>query len=121
MDRVLLVEDDRLTSMELHHSLRDAGFDVETAYSGLGAVAAIERQPPRYLVTSLDLGPGPDGLDVAYHARSLRSDVQIVFVSSGPSAHAGAGSSRGSTSQFIGRPYRSEQVVNALRRPLAAA
>lgn len=121
MNRVLLVEDDYLSNLALQSYLQDAGFEVETAFCGLDALRAIRRQSPRSLVTDLDLGPGPDGFDVACQARAMRSDMQVVFVSSQP---APLGSlERMAGSQFIPKPFRAEQVVEALRRAatLAAA
>lgn len=116
MDRVLLVEYERITSLELSSFLGDAGFKVEATYSGDGALAAIDRIPPRFLVTNLHLGPGPDGLDVARYARAHRPDVRIVFLSGGPACASQPGS--GTPSQFIAKPFLGEQVVGALHRPL---
>jgi two-component system, OmpR family, response regulator len=114
MNRVLLVEDERITSLELGSFLEDEGFEVEAAYSGDGALGAINRLPPRFLVTNLQLGPGPNGLDVARYARALRPDIRVVFVSGGPACASETGSG-GVESQFIAKPFRSEQVVEALR------
>jgi DNA-binding response OmpR family regulator len=117
MERVLIVKDDQLNNLALHHLLDDAAFEVEAASSGRIAVAAIDRQPPRYLVTELNLGPGPDGLDVARYARALRPDIRIVFVSGAlprdPDTDLGA------TSQFIAKPFRGGEIIAALRRPPA--
>lgn len=116
MNRVLLVEDERITSLELGSFLEDEGFEVEAVHSGDGALGAIDRLPPRFLVTNLRLGPGPNGLDIARYARALRPDIRIVFVSGGPACVSESGP--GMESQFIAKPFRSEQVVDALRRPL---
>jgi len=118
MDRVLLVEDDRITNLELHCFLSDAGFDVEATHSGRGAVAAIKRQPPRYLVTDLDLGPGPDGFEVARYARERRSDTRIVIASGEPEGRCVPGIVP--RAQFVPKPFRGEQIVDALRRPPVA-
>jgi len=116
MNRVLLVDDERITSLELGSFLEDEGFEVEAAYSGDGALGAIERRPPRFLVTNLQLGPGPSGHDVARYARAVRPDIRIVFVSGGPACVSETTS--GIPSQFIAKPFRSEQVVDALRGPV---
>lgn len=118
MNRVLLVEDERITSLELASFLEDEGFEVEAVYSGDGALGAIERLPPRVLITNLQLGPGPSGHDVARYARALRPDIRIVFISGGLASLSEMGS--GMQPQFIAKPFRSEQVVDALRAPLPA-
>jgi DNA-binding response OmpR family regulator len=116
MNRVLLVEDERMIALELGGFLEDEGFEVEAAYSGDDALGAIERLPPRFLITNLQLGPGPSGHDVARYARTLRPDIRIVFISGGPACGSETGS--GAPSKFIAKPFRSEDVVDALRGSL---
>lgn len=116
MNRILLVEDDCLSNLALSHHLRDAGFEVEEAFSGLAALEAIRREPPHSLITDLDLGPGPDGFEVARYARWRRPLVQVIYISSEaprlPAAFC-------EDSRFFPKPYRPEEIVNALWRPAA--
>lgn len=117
MGRVLLVEDDRLIALALHEHLQAAGYNVECAHSGAEALSAIERQPPRRLVTDLNLGPGANGLEVARFARSMRPDVQVLFVSSERGDYPRLDEVAGSG--FIAKPFRFDQIEAALRSPSA--
>ena len=112
--RVLLVDDDFLTNLALHKILDESGFRVESVYCGTTALAAIRRHPPWALVTDVDLGRGPDGFDVARFARASRPGLPVVFIS----GHEGARhESEGvADSEFIAKPCRGEQIVEALRR-----
>lgn len=116
MNRILLVEDDCLSNLALGHYLRDAGFEVEEAFSGLAAVEAIRREPPHSLATNLDLGPGPDGFEIARYARWRRPLVRVVYISSEPPRFPAAFCE---DSSFIPKPYRAEQIVDVLWRPAA--
>jgi len=120
MSRVLLVESDYLSNMALRHHLMEAGFDVDSAYCGVSALAAISREAPRFLVTEVDLGPGPNGYEVACSARRMRSGVQVVYVTGrvrGPDDPYSA-----SASDWIAKPYRCEEVEAVLcGSPLRAA
>jgi DNA-binding response OmpR family regulator len=121
MRRVLLIEDDRIISMALRGYLEEAGFDVESAYSGTEALAAIARMPPAIVVTDIDLGPGPDGFAVAHRARAIWPDVRVVFVSGRFSLYAPSPKAAGFV--FIAKPYRFEAVLDAVcdaPLPLAA-
>jgi DNA-binding response OmpR family regulator len=115
---VLLVDDDILISLELHEFLKDSGFKVEVAYSGAGAIAAIERDPPWALVTDLDLGKGPNGFDVARCARSSRPGLPVVFVSGTMASRHSAEGVPGSG--FVAKPFIGVQVLDALRRAIDA-
>lgn len=91
MFRILFVENERITSVELGSFLEDEGIEVESVHSGGVALGAIDRLPPRLLVTNLQIGPGPSGLDVARYARALRPDIRIVLVSGGPACMSESG------------------------------
>lgn len=112
--RVLLVDDDFFTNLALHKILDESGFRVESVYCGTTALAAIRRHPPWALVTDVDLGRGPDGFDVARFARASRPGLPVVFISGHEGArHASEGVA---DSEFIAKPCRGEQIVEALRR-----
>ena len=120
-DRILLVDDNYLVNLELHEFLQDAGFAVESVYSGATALAALKCNPPWALVTDLDLGPGPDGFEVARYARLLRPGLPVVFISGDMAGRYPLEGVPGS--DFIAKPCQGHQIVEALHRatPLAAA
>ena len=80
---ILIVEDEALIRLALVDMFEDAGFAVLEAGDASEAVALIETYASniRVLLTDIRLGDGPDGWDVARHARSQLEDLPIVFVS----------------------------------------
>lgn len=114
--RVLLVDDDVLTSLALHRVLEDAGFRVESVYCGATALAAIRRSPPWALVTDVDLGRGPDGFDVARFARAYRPGLPVVFISGHEGARQASEGVAGS--EFIAKPCTGERIAEALHRAI---
>ena len=77
-------------------------------------MAALRRNPPWALVTDLDLGPGPNGFAVARYARQVTPDLPVVFISGtlgGQHPREGVPGS-----DFIAKPCRGRQVVEALLR-----
>jgi DNA-binding response OmpR family regulator len=115
-DRVLLVEDDIVVSLELHEFLQDSGFTVEAAYSGDGAMASIKREAPWALVTDLDLGRGPDGFEVARYARVARPGLPVVFISGSMGARHPLEGVAGSG--FVPKPFQGRQIAEALHRAM---
>jgi DNA-binding response OmpR family regulator len=121
MNRILLVEDDILSNQALSRFLQDAGYEVDVAYCGLAALEAIKCAPPHLLVTDVNLGTGPDGFEVARYARWRCPAVRVVYMSSKPPRLS---SDLCDGSRFVPKPYRAEQILEALRgsdRPTAAA
>ena len=113
-DHVLLVDDDVIINLNLHEFLQDAGFTVEAVYSGTAAYEAIKRHPPWALVTDLDLGLGPDGFQVARYARAACPGLPVVFISGTMSARYDNEGVK--QSDFIAKPFRGQQIVEALHR-----
>ena len=75
--RALVVEDEPLIRMHLCDLLEEAGFECEEAGNAAQAIALLEDGwLPEILVTDFNLGPGPDGADLAAEAlRRLPEDL----------------------------------------------
>lgn len=81
---VVIVEDDAFLRSLLADSLEKAGFDVSTAASAADAKRIIRVVDPDAVVLDIDLGPGPNGFDIADNLRKAAKDVAIVFLTSLP-------------------------------------
>lgn len=81
--RILVVEDDGFTRMLLCSQLRELGHEVvgEAANSAEGMASARVNKPD-LIVVDLDLGAGPNGVDVAHGARRMQPNVGILLLTS---------------------------------------
>lgn len=113
--RILFVEDNVVCQLETSEALRRFGFDVVEAGSAAEAQTVIEAGPPLVaLLTDVDLGAGADGYAVARCGRAAYPRLAVVYISAGAVArHRSEGVAR---SEFIAKPFRSEQVAAALER-----
>jgi CheY-like chemotaxis protein len=91
--RVLVVEDDADTADTLAVLLRGWGHDVEVAGDGVRALQAARARPPDAVLLDLNLGGGPDGLEVAHRLRCEMGlhDARLVAVTGHPPENAAAG------------------------------
>lgn len=80
---ILIVEDEALIRLALIDMFEDAGFSVIDADHASEAMDLIDLNAGAIsvLLTDIRLGDGPDGWDLARHARSRLEDIPIVFVS----------------------------------------
>lgn len=80
---ILIVEDEALIRLALVDMFEEAGFEVLDASDASEAMALIDSHTSRIevLLTDIRLGKGPDGWDVARHARAQLDELPIVFVS----------------------------------------
>ncbi len=120
--RILFVDDDFISSLAICEVLRSHGFSVTEVYCAAAAFEAIgKHQILSALVTDVDLGPGPDGFEVARCARAIHPGLPVVFISgTAMSRHLFEGVAG---SEFIGKPLNPMRIVEALGRvcPRAAA
>ena len=75
--RVLIVEDEGFTSGLLCAALKGAGFDVHAASSAAEARRAVADFDPDAALIDLNLGSGPNGVDLAHilHTRRNRREL----------------------------------------------
>jgi DNA-binding NarL/FixJ family response regulator len=81
---VVIVEDDAFLRSLLADSLDKVGFETSTAASAADAKRIIKIVNPDAVVLDIDLGPGPDGFDIAENLRKTSPDVAIVFLTALP-------------------------------------
>jgi CheY-like chemotaxis protein len=104
----LLVEDEWLIRADMAAAFEDAGWEVEEASTGEGAIECLRNgQPIDLLVTDIQLAGYLNGWDVAEAARGVRDDFPVIHASGNPvnSKRSVAGS------VFLSKPCCGSDVV----------
>ena len=81
---VLVVEDDALLRELLANALETQGFKVQTASNAADAKRAFRNGDPDGIVMDVDLGPGPNGFDLAQTILHEAPETGIVFLTQFP-------------------------------------
>ena len=81
---ILVVEDEPLLRDLLAKTIEAAGFDVSTAANAADAKRVLKNSDPDALVLDIELGPGPNGLDLAEVVARQYPSVGIVFLTNLP-------------------------------------
>ena len=118
---VLLVEDETLLQMAVQFALEEAGYQVICCATGTAAIEELDRDAERFkaLVTDIRLGNGPDGWQVARHARELVSGIPVVYTTADGAADWTAQGVPESI--LIGKPFADSQVIVAVGQLINAA
>jgi DNA-binding NarL/FixJ family response regulator len=81
---IVVVENESLLRDLIARSLETAGFDVSTAANAADAKRAVKATDPDICVVDIELGPGPNGFDLADYLAREAPDVGVVFLTNLP-------------------------------------
>lgn len=80
--RCLVVDDDAFTRTTVAAALRAHGVDVVAAASGIAQAMDVDIHDVECAVLDLDLGTGPNGIDLAHALRRKKPSLGIVILTS---------------------------------------
>ena len=106
----LIVEDDAFQRESLAELLRGEGLDVVECATGAAAelVLVSTGTELRALVTDVELGEGPSGLELAQYAKRKFPDLNVVIVSGRDPAYVPL------NTLFLLKPYRAQELLDAV-------
>jgi diguanylate cyclase (GGDEF)-like protein len=117
--RILIVEDEAVTAMDLAAELRHLGYEVcGTEDTAEGAVAAAEREKPRLVLMDIRLGGNGDGIDAARQI-SGRHDAAVVFLTAHSDEETLARALAVSPYGYIVKPFRARELKVAVELALS--
>src|SRR6478752_6245741 len=106
----LIVEDDVIQRESLAELLRSEGLDVVECATGAAAelVLVSTGTELRALVTDVELGEGPSGLELAQYAKRKFPDLNVVIVSGRDPPYLPQ------DARFLMKPYRARELLDAV-------
>ena len=112
---LLLVEDDALVRMTVALMLEDDGFRVIEAEDSSAALRLVrEGLAADVMVTDVDLGAGPSGLELADEMRHIRPSMGIVFITGRPASIGGR--TLGPGEAMLPKPFQGSDLARLVRR-----
>ncbi len=113
--RLVLVDDEADIREVLGISLRDAGYQVETASDGESGLEICRSFKPHILVTDIRM-PGMDGLELLEAVKGEYPDIEVVVVTAFGEMDVAVRALRLDASDFITKPVGEEALELALER-----
>lgn len=111
---ILIVEDDPALLAQLEETLEFFAFATASASSAEAALAVIQdRGCPRILLTDINLGDGMNGLDLGSLLARRWPALTTILISG--ETMAMRDSPLGPRERFIRKPFRSAQLLGAIR------
>lgn len=117
---ILVVEDEPLVLLTIAEALEEGGYTVLQASDGAAAIKQIDAcSVLRGLVTDIRLGSGPDGWEVARHARSKFPCAAIVYATGDSALEWSANGLP--QSAILQKPFASAEILAAVANLLVAS
>jgi len=118
---VLLVEDETLVLLVAQDALEAGGYKVLPTQLAADALAVLDGRVAELsgLVTDIRLPGGPDGWEIARHARGLRSDLPIVYTTADSAADWPVKGVPNSV--VVQKPYAGAQLLTAISTLITSA
>jgi two-component system OmpR family response regulator len=113
--RILIVEDEALIRMLVRDVLEEAGFDCQEARDAEEALALLDGVNgwwPDVLVTDYNLGPGPNGADVANEAMLRLPGLGVVHATGNPDCLADR--LLGPRERIVAKPFAAADLLAAV-------
>ena len=117
---ILLVEDDELMGALFQLVLVDAGCRVTWIRGGQEALSRLTDDASLFdaLITDINLGQGPNGWQVARHARMHRPMLPVIYLTGGHGAEWGR--EHVALGVMLQKPFNVDQMVDLLNDLLDA-
>jgi len=111
--RILCIEDDRDTAALICEELVDRGFEVELAYNGRDALAAIFKKPPDLVLSDWNM-PNMTGIELLEALTKEGIKVKFGFVTTEATPDMRQRATGAGASFLISKPFTPESFKAAL-------
>lgn len=117
---ILLVEDEPLVLLVAQDALEAGGFSVIPAQLPSEALSVLDSRSIELsgLVTDIRLPRGPDGWEIARHARELRADLPVVYTTADSAVEWPVKGVPNSV--VVQKPYAGAQLLTAISTLIVA-
>lgn len=112
LPRILVVDDSFSVRSSLRQLLEDAGYAVDTARDGLEAIASLQAQPARVLLTDLEM-PNMNGAEITAYLRGQPAwvDLPIIMISSRTHEKHRQLAAQAGVNAYLGKPYAEAELL----------
>jgi len=117
--RIFLVDDDELIISMLSRALVKGGYETQLLSSSENAVEKICSWQPDALLLDIDLGDGPNGLELLEMLSAEDINFPVIMLTADDSAESAIRAMRYGAADYLNKPFNVEEVKIVLEKLLA--
>lgn len=118
--RIFLLDDDELIISMLSRTLQKEGYETHLLNSSEQAVEKICTWQPHALLLDIDLGEGPNGLDLLEMLQAENIDFPVIMLTADDSAESAIRAMRNGAADYLNKPFNIEEVKIVIERLLTS-
>ncbi len=115
---ILVVDDEKMTRMNLEHVFTKDGYRVTTAATGAEAIAILDRRPVDVVVTDLKMEQ-VDGMSVLTHAKAKDPGIAVIIITGYATIPAAIEAMQKGSHHFLAKPFKLDEIRATTARALA--
>ncbi len=116
--RVLVVDDERMTRMNLEHVLTKEGYTVATAASGVEALELLRETGFDLVVTDLKMEK-VDGMDVLKKAKERDPAVEVIIITGYATVPTAVEAMRKGSYYYLAKPFKLDEIRSTVQKALS--
>lgn len=117
-EKILVVDDTKIVCLGLEAELTDAGYQVNSAYSGEEAVEKVKQEKFDLVLCDMVM-PGMNGVDTCWEIKRICPETEVVLVSGHPDEvekRKDAFIEAGGSDHFVRKPFLEGEIVEIIRK-----
>ncbi len=119
MDRILVVDDEKLIRLSLQQSLTSSGYQVFTVSSGEEGIETYNKELPDLVLLDLKL-PGINGIDVLKKIKEIDENALVIMITGHGMVKTAVQVMKLGAYDFIEKPFEVEQLKILLKNAIEA-
>lgn len=112
--KILIVEDEKILNNTINKSLKDAGYEVESAFDGFDAMEMIEIESYDLIVLDLNL-PNMDGMEILKNLRKEDVETKVLILSARSQIQDKVEGLDTGANDFLQKPFHLDELKARVR------
>ena len=112
--KILIVEDEKILNNTINKSLKDAGYEVESAFEGFDAMEMIEIESYDLIVLDLNL-PNMDGMEILKNLRKEDVETKVLILSARSQIQDKVEGLDAGANDFLQKPFHLDELKARVR------
>ncbi len=119
-EELLVVDDEPQMLIAINETLRQNGYSITTAGSGMEALCRLKEKYYRLVITDMRM-PEVSGLDLLRKVKNLAPQTPVILLTAYGTIQAAVDAMRGGAYDYLLKPFSAESLESVVRRALDSA